>query len=169
MQPEEGAFFRELLRPHVPEAEFRLAGSAAELSAVMRGGPASRLISFCSPVIVPPSILRQLPGRAYNFHPGPPERRGYRPAAFAAREKARDFGVTLHEMAAEVDSGPIVEASRFELEDDLREEQISIEAYRHLVTLARRHAPRLADISRPLQPSGDAWSGPIRRKRDLGR
>lgn len=168
MREEEAVFFQQLLQPHAPQAEFLHVRTALDLSAATRGEKAFRLISFCSSVIVPAAILKRVSAGAYNFHPGPPERRGYRPAAFAAAEEARAFGATLHEMAAEVDSGPIVAASRFALDGGLSEEEISVEAYRHLVALAIRYAPRLADTSRPLQPSEEVWSGPIRRKRDLG-
>src|SRR5262245_31997255 len=61
---------------------------------------ATRLLSFCSPVIVPPDVLSALPGPAYNFHPGPPERPGRYPAVFALYDRAERFGITVHEMAA---------------------------------------------------------------------
>src|SRR5688572_22055354 len=66
--------------------------------------PGTRLLSFCSAVIVPGDLLAALPGPAYNFHPGPPERPGRYPSVFALYEGAQAFGVTVHEMIARVDS-----------------------------------------------------------------
>lgn len=73
----------------------------------------TRLISFCSSIVVPAETLNALPGPSYNFHPGPPERPGRYPSVFALYEGADRFGVTVHEMNATVDSGAIVAAEWF--------------------------------------------------------
>lgn len=75
--------------------------------------PATRLVAFCSSVVVPMHILNRLAGPAYNFHPGPPEYPGKHPVAFALYDSATIFGATLHEMGLPVDSGPITGTLQF--------------------------------------------------------
>ena len=73
----------------------------------------TRLIAFCSSVVVTAEILGKLARPAYNFHPGPPEYPGKHPVAFALYDGATTFGATLHEMAFPVDSGPIAGVLQF--------------------------------------------------------
>ena len=75
--------------------------------------PETRLVAFCSSVVVSAEILGKFAGPAYNFHPGPPEYPGKHPAAFALYDGATTFGATLHEMALPVDSGPIAGILQF--------------------------------------------------------
>ncbi len=70
--------------------------------------PATRLMAFCSGVVVPAGVLSRLSGPSYNFHPGSPDYPGRYPTAFAIYDGASTFGATLHEMTPRVDSGPIV-------------------------------------------------------------
>ena len=73
----------------------------------------ARLVAFATPVIVSASILDALGHGAYNFHPGPPEYRGWYPHCFAAYERAATFGATAHVMTKHIDAGPIVALERF--------------------------------------------------------
>ena len=122
-------------------------------------GPGTRLLSFCSSVIVPGDLLAALPGPAYNFHPGPPERPGRYPAVFALYDNANAFGVTVQEIHARVDSGPIVAAEWFEMQPawnlGLLEEQTLI----HLITIFKRLAPHLANHAAPLMRMSISWRG----------
>lgn len=168
MQEQEAEFFAARLRLGAPDAEFlHVAGRQALEEAARIVSPASRLIAFCSPIVVPPFVLDSLAGGCFNFHPGPPERRGYRPAAFAALENAGDFGVTLHLMAEEVDSGPIVDVMRFAIEPGSDEEVISIAAYRHLLAMVDRHAAMLADVGNLPALSNERWTGARKTRREL--
>ncbi len=168
MEEQEAAFIAARLCLATPEADFHHVADRQALEKVaVAVPPKSRLIAFCSPIIVPPAILNRLQGGCFNFHPGPPERPGYRPAAFAALEGARDFGVTLHLMAEVVDSGPIIDVLRFAVEPGSSEEVISIDAYSHLLALVDRHAAMLADIGASPVYCGDRWSGRRRTRREL--
>src|ERR1700694_2895518 len=51
----------------------------------------ARLIAFAASVIVPGPILAELRYGAYNFHPGPPEYPGWRPARFALALQLRSL------------------------------------------------------------------------------
>ncbi|MSO72748.1 MAG: hypothetical protein EXQ84_03955 [Rhodospirillaceae bacterium] len=103
--------FRGLTPPgNVPrDVDVALVVTLSELEdALANSSKTTRLISFGSGVIVPAAVLARLSGTAYNFHPGPPAYPGIFPSVFALYDGATRFGVTLHEMKPEVDSGPIV-------------------------------------------------------------
>jgi len=70
------------------------------------------IVSYLSRWIVPVTLLDRVT-HAINFHPGPPEYPGYGCNNFAIYEGAREYGVTCHHMAAQVDTGPIIAIARF--------------------------------------------------------
>jgi methionyl-tRNA formyltransferase len=70
------------------------------------------IISYLARWIVPSGLLGRA-GTAINFHPGPPEYPGYGCNNFAIYESAREYGVTCHHMAPRVDTGAIIEVTRF--------------------------------------------------------
>ena len=90
---------------------------------------ARRLIAFCTSVIVPAEVLDAVMAPAYNFHPGPPTYPGSHVASFAIYDGADMFGATAHEMAAKVDSGPIVGVEWFQVPDGLRFTDLEINAF----------------------------------------
>lgn len=126
------------------------------------GAEDTRLVAFLTSVIVPAAYLEALPGPAYNFHPGPPEYPGSHVAGFAIYEGAGTFGVTLHEMAAEVDAGPIVEVRRFPLEPAWKFQDLEAEAFRHVVQMFADYAERLAADDAPLPSGTEPWTGRLR-------
>lgn len=118
---------------------------------------ATRLISFCQRLIVPPSVLSRLPGQCLNFHPGPPELPGRNPAFRAAEMRARTFGVTFHTMTEKVDAGPIHEVRRFPLQVGATPEDIEVLAYQSLLNMIVQLAPVLADVHAKFEVSGETW------------
>lgn len=125
-----------------------------------------RLVSFGSNVIVPPDLLKHFFG-AYNFHPGPPVYRGLFPSVFALYDSAAKFGVTCHEMSADVDAGSIVAVERFAIPNNANREQLDALTYAAMLALVERLAPQLADLSKSLAPVRETWSGPVRRRADF--
>jgi hypothetical protein len=117
----------------------------------------ARLLSFCTSVIVPAEILNGFPGPSYNFHPGPPERPGRYPAVFALYEGALRFGSTVHEMAAQVDSGVIVTAEWFDVPMGCDLVTLEELAFNSLIGVFRRLAPYMATVSRPLPRPMIPW------------
>lgn len=117
----------------------------------------ARLIAFSSPVIVPPSVLAALGYGAYNFHPGPPEYPGWAPSHFALYDGASEFGATMHAMAAQVDSGPIVEVARFAIPTNIDVLALEGLAYAHLAQLYWKRAKQLATDSAPLPAGMLSW------------
>jgi methionyl-tRNA formyltransferase len=76
------------------------------------------IIVWSYSMILPPPVLEVPPRGAVNVHGGPlPEYRGGHVAQWAIINGERDFGVTLHYLDEGIDTGPIIEARRFPLED----------------------------------------------------
>jgi methionyl-tRNA formyltransferase len=145
--------------------------SASDLNGLRRivafaRGPL-RLIAVASGVLVPDGVLRSFQAGAYNVHPGPPNYRGLYPSVFALYDRAADFGVTVHEMTAEPDSGPIVACTRFPIPSGTDRLGLDTLTLKHIVDALERLAPQLVDIASRLPPTLDAWSGPVRRKSDF--
>lgn len=154
-----------VLWQHNPDLKITVVPDRAALTKLPAAGLAgTRLVSFCSSVIVPAEMLRALPGPSYNFHPGPPERPGRFPAVFALYERAERFGVTVHEMAAAVDAGPIVAAEWFAVPADADLAALESAALAELVAVFHRLAPFLALNPSPLPRVFIPWSGTKRTK-----
>ena len=166
MQQAEAEFFRVLLGGFEPAWMSRV-GNLRDLSEKLERlrGPA-RLISFCSDIILSGAIIDRLDGQCFNFHPGPPERPGYRLAAFAAADRDRSFGVTFHSMIQVVDAGPIHALRRFSVDGAADEEAISVAAHGHLMWLAAEVADRLGDPDHRFQELPILWGRPKTTRRD---
>jgi methionyl-tRNA formyltransferase len=155
------------LREHNPSLEVEIiTGKDALLAASAARRPGTRLISFCSAVVVPTQVLAALGAPSYNFHPGPPEYPGRYPSVFALYDGAERFGVTVHEMAAKVDAGPIVSAEWFPIPKDCALEKLEELAFSALVAKFRSLAFHLATVERPLPRMPYRWSGTKTKKSD---
>ena len=128
-----------------------------------------RLISFCSPIIVPLNILNAVMAPSYNFHPGPPTYPGSHVASFAIYDEVEMFGATVHEMVAKVDSGPIVAVDWFQIPDNTRFIDLELKAFATLVRLFVNLAPHLAINNSPLEQLEIGWAGRATTKRDFER
>ena len=129
--------------------------------------PSARLIAFCTSTVVPGDVLETFNAGAYNFHPGPPTYPGRHPASFAIYEGARQFGVTAHEMARRVDSGPIVGVEWFDMPTFPRLSQVEQMSFEAAVRLFMRLGPLLASSSLPLPRLDERWSGWKSRQSDF--
>jgi len=127
----------------------------------------TRLVSFGSDVIVPAAVLEALDCGAYNFHPGPPSYPGRFPSTFFIEDGGRLFGSTVHEMAAQVDSGPINAVDRFEVPADLHCVDLNLLSFHSLLALFKKLAPHLAVDEAPLARTDAVWSGRTTTQRDF--
>jgi len=158
--PEEAPPLSDILRQHNPSLEIvgvHDRASAEQACATATAG--TRLISFCSSVIVPASALAALPGPAYNFHPGPPTRPGRYPSIFALYDGDVTFGITVHEMQPKVDSGAIVAAEWFDVAPEADLAVLERDTYLRLAALFRKLARHLATRATPLSHLTHTWSG----------
>ncbi len=154
----EAPFLTVTLRAHNPALEVDSITTTAALETASQGPlDGTRLVSFCSPVIVPGPLLARLPGPSYNFHPGPPEYPGRYPSVFALYDGAPRFGITVHEMAAKVDAGGIIAAEWFEVlpTDDLA--TLDERTFAVLTEKFRTMAVHLATLERPMTRMPYRW------------
>jgi methionyl-tRNA formyltransferase len=133
----------------LPDLENWVAGAAT---------PASRLVAFCTSVVVPGGVLATLGGPAYNFHPGPPAYPGKFPAAFALYDGASEFGATLHQMVTRVDSGPIVGVTSFPIPAGAGYPWLTARAHQAVLHLFFHAARDLAHSAAPLPTLPVTWS-----------
>ena len=158
-----------LLKRHRPDLDVVWVNSFGSLILAADDLAGTRLISMLTDVIVPENILSGLDWPAYNFHPGPPEYPGSHAASFAVYYDADGFGVTLHEMAAQVDSGPIIEVRRYDMPPTKKFINVEMIAFEKLMEMFRDHAKHLACDDAPLPHSGEQWIGPKRTKAEAKR
>lgn len=129
----------------------------------------TRLLAFCTGIIVPPDVLSGLIYGAYNLHPGPPEIPGLFPSVHALYEGDSRFGSTLHVMAEQVDCGPVVAVERFDIpgvgEGKANRWSLDNASLASSLRLIEKMAADIWDFSSfmPLA-EGEAWSGPYRSK-----
>ena len=126
----------------------------------------SRLIAFCTSVIVSAEILSRFPGPSYNFHPGPPEIPGRYPSVWAIYNGHTQFGVTAHEMKPSVDSGPIVAVDRFDVPENADLQTLDTVAFEAIVRQFHRLSALLAQSTPPLPHVNETWSGKKYKKAD---
>jgi len=131
----------------------------AALEAVIDQAPGeTRLLAFCTSVIVPLKLLDRLPGPAYNIHPGPPTHPGRHPESWGAYDGVGRFGATLHEMAPLVDAGPIVDVLWFDVPPGAGQIAYGMGALRAGLELVRRWSDAL--VGEAALPRSDmSWSG----------
>jgi methionyl-tRNA formyltransferase len=166
----EAPYLAQRLRRSNRRLEITAATDRASLDrALAETGPDTRLIAFCTPVIVPAAALEALGRPAYNFHPGPPEFPGRQPARHALYAGAARFGATVHEMAVRVDAGPIVAVEDWPIAPDADGPRLDAEAYQALLRMFSRLADQLAIDDAPLQASGHQWGHRRWSGRDIER
>lgn len=120
--------------------------------------PHARLVAFASPVIVPATILGQLGYGACNFHPGPPEFPGFRPAQYAVYLGAPRFGATAHMMAERVDEGPIFDYVHFDVSPGSSVAALERQSFQQIAMLFWRNAAQLASAETSPQPLPIRWN-----------
>ena len=149
----------DLLRQHNPALTIHpvvTGDDLAQLDWVLL--PASRIVGFCTNVLVQPEILTTINWGAYNFHPGSPAYPGWAPAAFAFYHGESRFGATAHEMVERVDSGAIIDVEMFDIPAGVSS-SLDLEelAYTASLRLFWRMAENLATRATPLQQLGISW------------
>jgi methionyl-tRNA formyltransferase len=154
----EGPYLAAILRSHEAKLSVDHVNSVDELNAATAEDVAgARLVSFCSSVIVPAAVLSRLPGPSYNFHPGPPEYPGRYPSMFALYDGAERFGITVHEMVAKVDAGPIVGAEWFNVPATCDLNTLDEFTYATLADKFRTLSFHLAILDQPLRRLPYRW------------
>lgn len=157
-----------ILRRHNPSVAI---AQAVDLDSLQRACDrlqvGDHVLAFATPVIVPADVLDALPGPAYNFHGGPPTYPGLFPASFAIYEGADTFGVTAHEMTAQVDQGAIVAVDEIRMPAEIDRLNLEALSRQMLLALVDRLAPALLGSDAPLPTLDIPWAPHVRRMRDF--
>ena len=101
---------------------------------------------FCHQIF--PQRFIERCGRIINVHNSPlPRYRGMTPINWALKNGEREHGVTLHEVTAQIDAGPIIDQVRYPI-DPSRDEVIDVykRGLKHAWRLMERALPRLAEL-----------------------
>jgi methionyl-tRNA formyltransferase len=124
------------------------------------------ILSYLSPWIIPGHVLRRARRASINFHPGPPEYPGIGCTNFAIFNNEKQFGVTCHHMAEQVDTGPIIAVRRFPVQDKDTVLSLTRQCYAHLLALFYEMAALLLDgADLPCAP--EQWTRPPYRRAEL--
>lgn len=154
----EAPHLRKFVRRLNPDLPVSVALGDKDLVAQLRGrADHTRLISFLTDVIVPAEILEALGPTPYNIHPGPPEYPGSKPEAFALFDGAREFGVTVHEIAVKVDDGPIVHVERFDIDPLAERISLGDQTYALAVNVFAKIAEYCAHNESALPTVNESW------------
>ena len=167
---DDGRYLRQILLNFAPDMQIDIAEDASSLLQISQVGSYQkathpRLVSFCSDVIVAPPILACFKGGCYNFHPGPPEYPGSHAASFAIYDQVETYGVTAHEMASSVDTGPIVGVDRFAFPNAFRFLELEVKAHKGLSKLFEKLAPDLVNTTQSLAHIDVKWRSQKRTKK----
>lgn len=121
------------------------------------------LISYLSPWVVPAALLERASVAAINFHPGPPEYPGIGCTNFALYEGATSYGVTCHHLAANVDTGPLIQVIRFPVYATDTVLSLTQRCYASIAVLYYEMVDRML-AGQPLPVSNERWTRrPFRR------
>lgn len=146
--------------------DLKAVSNRSELEKVVSGSAGTtRLIAFCTDVIVPSDVIDQCSAGAYNFHPGPPAYPGIFPSCFAIIDGATRFGATVHRMTAKVDGGEIVKITYFDMPPHVDRMQLDGLAFNAVSSLFQEMASELLNLSDELTPLGVDWAGPVRTRK----
>lgn len=126
----------------------------------------TRLLCFCSGILVPKEVLNRLNLEPYNIHPGPPHYPGICPEAFAVADKAAQFGATAHVMTANIDEGDIVATNNFNIPKNTDRLALASLAYNAAVELFAEVASFIIKNDGKMSRSGEQWQGHTNRQSD---
>ncbi len=141
---ETGTRIAELVRQSNPSARVEIAPTGEAFAALEPLLDSDWILfSFGTSVIVHAATLSRLDGGAFNFHAASPEYPGRDPHHFAIYDGARRYGATAHEMAKEVDAGPILAVEWFDTGDEANALGLLEQANTAAMNLAEKLVPRL--------------------------
>ena len=127
----------------------------------------ARLISFGSRFYVKRDVLDLIGFKAYNFHPGPANFPGWAPFNFALYHEAADYGTTLHEMTADIDSGDIIGEKTFKIPNGCDVFHLMDLTTEAMYSLYEDMAKEIAEYQEPLPAISQTWTGHIWTKKDF--
>ncbi|MES2413230.1 MAG: formyltransferase family protein [Pseudomonadota bacterium] len=151
------AIMRDWCEQHIGETLYFEGEWGEPLPEAARQWQGDLLISYLCRWVVPTSLLAKARVAAINFHPAPPEYPGIGCNNFALYENASVYGATCHHMAAQVDTGRIIQVNRFLVAP---EETVASLLERTYVTMAELFKQVMSSFLRTgdLPESGERWT-----------
>lgn len=152
MRADEAEFFQHLIRHYRPQAKIiHIDNKKQLLACVPYIHPNTRIICFCTSIIIPSHILDIVHGNAVNFHPGSPKFPGVSPASFALYQGKKIFGATLHYLDEKIDHGVIIAVEEFNIYPKSQNiYDVGLSAYRAALDLAVNYGEELSNNQRPI-------------------
>tara|TARA_B100001540_G_C15654883_1_gene572809 strand:- start:229 stop:888 length:660 start_codon:yes stop_codon:yes gene_type:complete len=96
------------------------------------------IISYLSTWVIPENILKKTKRFNINFHPGPPKYPGIGCFNYAIYNKDKTYSCTAHLMQKKVDSGKIIEISKFKISKNESIKTLSLKTYKKMFFLFKR-------------------------------
>lgn len=124
------------------------------------------VLSYLCPWVVPAKLLENAHKAAINFHPGPPNYPGTGCTNFALYNEEKEYGVTCHHMASQVDSGRVIAVSRFPVFPSDTVFSLTQRCYSYMLTLFYEVMTRII-LNEPLPESDEVWTRKAYRLKDL--
>ncbi|MFH1185841.1 MAG: formyltransferase family protein [Chloroflexota bacterium] len=123
----------------------------------VRGWKGDYIISYLSRWVLPAEVLERARKAAVNFHPASPDYPGIGCNNFALYENAKEYGVTCHHMAAQVDTGAIIAVRRFPILSEDNVATLLKRTYENQMALFLEIAAIMAQ-GRELPVAGERWT-----------
>ena len=124
------------------------------------------LISYLCPWVIPAKLLDSVKVASINFHPGPPDYPGSGCTNFALYNEEKEYGVTCHHMAAEVDSGSIIAVKKFPILESDSVYSVTQRCYAYMLVLFYEIMSCIK-LRQPLPESKEKWTRKAYRYKDL--
>lgn len=137
-----------------------------------RNGFYDFIFCFRSKYILSYSDIKKSKFPPINFHPGPPEYRGYGCVNFALYKNSKNYGITAHLINEKIDSGKIINVKRFKIKKKDNVSSLLKKTHSELFFMAKKTIfdllKRPNTISTLLKKSKkEKWSKVIKSKKDL--
>ena len=130
------------------------------------------ILSFNNYIIIPQKLISKAKKRAINFHPAPPKYPGSGSANLALFNDDENFGVTAHQLVAEIDSGEIIEVSYFPIKENYNVKTLLNEAHNELLVLFKKIVSLLVKNDKKIldmlyKENNHEWNGPARKIKEI--
>jgi methionyl-tRNA formyltransferase len=154
------------MKQHFKNLDILLAAPGSKMPAEYADWKGDYLISYLCPWLIPEKLIKNLTKGAINFHPGPPQYPGSGCTNFAIYDGVREYGVTCHYMAPQVDSGKIIAVRRFPVIAEDSVWSVTQRCYAYMLTLFYEMMT-LIKQDEPLPISDEKWSRTAYRMKDF--
>ena len=96
------------------------------------------IFSFRSYFILKKTHIKKAKFAAINFHPGPPNYRGFGPASFAIYNNETKYGTIAHLMNEKIDSGKIIDVQEFKISQNDNINKLLVKTHKILLKQAKK-------------------------------